>query len=288
MNNPLDITQAYFNAWNAHDSRSIADLFTDNGEYCDPNIKILGQDIGKYVQSLWEAFPDLSFEIVSKAEVSNGMVAAQWLMKGTNKGSFQGLPATGKEVLLTGADFIKIANGKIESVVGYYDSKAVPEQLGLQVLVQPDKLGPFSFGYSVLAQTGKFNKPGAFAITGIWNKDEETPEIRDRGRDTVKELLKMEGFIGAALARSGERSITVTAWNHPEDVSQILQSQAHNNAKRRFWDDLANAAYFSVWVPHHINPMWVRCRECKKMISYEKFNGQCSCGSKLPDPPPYF
>lgn len=288
MSNPLDVALAYFNAWNAHDSGSIANLFNDDGEYRDSNIKILGRDIGKYVQSLWETFPDLSFEIVSKAETNNGMVAAQWIMKGTNKGSFRGLPATGKEVILAGADFIKIANGKIESVVGYYDSKAVPEQLGLQVLVQPDKLGPFSFGYSVLAQTGKFNKPGAFAITGIWNTNEETPEIRDRGRDTVKELLKMEGFIGAALARAGERSITVTAWNHPEDVSQILQSQAHNNAKKRFWDNLANAAYFSVWVPHHINPMWVRCRECKKMSSYEKLNGHCSCGSKLPDPPPYF
>ena len=288
MSNPLDVVQAYFDAWNAHDSGSIARLFTENGEYRDPGIKIRGRDISAYTQSLWDAFPDLTFEIVTKTESSEEIIAVQWLMKGTNKGSFQGLPATGQSVLLPGADFIKITNDKIEFVVGYFDSKVVPEQLGLQVLVQPDKLGPFSFGYSVFAQTGKFNKPGAFAITGIWNSNEETPEIRDRGREVTKELLKMKGFIGAALGRAGERSITVTAWNHPEDVSQILQSQAHNNAKKRFWDDLANAAYFSVWVPHHINPMWVRCRECKKMSSYEKSNGLCSCGCKLPDPPPYF
>ncbi len=288
MSNLLDIAQSYFNAWNAHDSDAIANEFNENGEYSDPNIKIRGRDIGKYAQGLWEAFPDLSFEIVSKAETGNGTAAAQWLMKGINKGKFRGLPPTGKEILVSGADFIKITNGKIESVAGYYDSKAIPEQLGLQILVQPDKLGSFSLGYSVFAQTGKLNKPGAFAITGIWNTDEETPEIRDRGRDTVKELLQMEGFIGAALARAGERSITITAWNHLEDVRQILQSPSHNNAKKRFWDDLANAAYFSVWVPHHINPMWVRCGECKKMNSYEKSNGLCSCGSKLPDPPPYF
>lgn len=287
MSNPLEVVQAYFNAWNAHDSDLIAELFTENGEYRDPGIKIRGRNISAYTKGLWDSFPDLSFDIVSKTE-AGGLIATQWLMKGTNKGSFQGLPATGQSVLLPGADFIKITNSKIESVVGYFDSKVVPEQLGLQVLVQPDKLGPFSFGYSVFAQTGKLNKPGAFAITGIWNKDEETPEIRDRGRDTVKELLKMEGFIGAALARAGERSITVTAWNHPEDVRQILQSPSHNNAKKRFWDNLANAAYFSVWVPHHINPMWVRCGECKKMNSYEKSNGLCSCGSKLPNPPPYF
>ncbi len=288
MSNALDIAQAYFNAWNAHDSGTIAKLFTESGEYRDPGIKIRGRDISAYTQNLWDAFPDLSFEIVSKTESAEGMIAAQWLLKGTNKGSFRGLPATGKSVLLPGADFIKVSNGKIESVIGYFDSKVLPEQLGLQVLVQPEKLGPFSFGYSVLAQTGKPDKPGAFAITGIWNSDEHTPEIRDRGRDTVKELLKMEGFIGAALARAGERSITVTAWNRPEDVSRILQSQSHNEAKKRFWDDLGDAAYFSVWVPHHINPIWVRCSECRKMNSYEKSNGLCACGSKLPDPPPYF
>jgi steroid delta-isomerase-like uncharacterized protein len=288
MSNPLDVAQAYFDAWNAHDSGSIARLFTENGEYRDPGIKIRGRDISAYTQGLWDAFPDLSFEITSKAESAEGTIAAQWLMKGTNNGSFRGLPATGNSVSLPGADFIKVTKGKIESVTGYFDSKAVSEQLGLQVLIQPDKLGPFSFGYSVLAQTGKFNKPGAFAITGIWNSDEDTPEIRDRGRDTVKELLKMEGFIGAALARAGERSITITAWNHPEDVSQILQSQAHNNAKKRFWDNLGDAAYFSVWVPHYINPIWVRCGKCGKMNSYEKSNGLCPCGSKLPDQPPYF
>jgi len=203
MSNILDVVQSYFNAWNAHDSEAIANEFNENGEYSDPNIKIRGRDIGKYAQGLWEAFPDLSFGIVSKAETGNGMAAAQWLMKGINSGRFRGLPPTGKEILLPGADFIKIKNGKIESVIGYYDSKAVPEQLGFQILVQPYKLGSFSLGYSVFAQTGKLSKPGAFAITGIWNKDEETPEIRDRGRDTVKEMLDMEGFIGAALARAG-------------------------------------------------------------------------------------
>jgi steroid delta-isomerase-like uncharacterized protein len=288
MSNPLDVAQAYFNAWNAHDSDSIARLFTENGEYRDPGIKVRGRDISAYTKGLWDAFPDLSFDLISKDDTDDGVIAAQWLMKGTNEGTFRGLPASGKKVLVPGADFIKVVNGQIESVVGYFDSKVVPEQLGLQILIQPNKLGLFSFGYSVLAQTGKIDNPGAFAITGIWNSDEDTPEIRDRGRDTVKGLLKMEGFIGATLVRAGERSITVTAWNHPEDVNKILQSQAHNNAKKRFWDNLGDAAYFSVWVPHHINPIWVRCRECGKMNSYERSNGLCTCGSKLPDPPPYF
>ena len=33
------------------------------------------------------------------------------------------------------------------------------------------------------------------------------------------------------------------AWNRPEDVSQILQSQAHNNAKKRLWDNLGASLF---------------------------------------------
>ena len=64
MSNILDAAQSYFNAWNAHDSEAIANEFNEYGEYSDPNIKIRGRDIGNYAQSLWEGFPDLSFEIV--------------------------------------------------------------------------------------------------------------------------------------------------------------------------------------------------------------------------------
>ena len=57
-----------------------------------------------------------------------------------------GLPPTGKSVTVAGADFIRVAGGKIQTVDGYFDSRAVPEQLGLQVLVQPKEIGPFAFG----------------------------------------------------------------------------------------------------------------------------------------------
>ena len=47
-----------------------------------------------------------------------------------------------ESVTVSGADFIHVTGGKnqepkIQTVDGYFDSRAVPEQLGLQVLVQP-------------------------------------------------------------------------------------------------------------------------------------------------------
>jgi len=288
MTNPLRVAQQYFDAWNARDADSIANLFTETGEYHDPGVKIRGRDIGTYVQGLWGAFPDLSFDLISKADCGDGMVAAQWLMKGTNTGSYRGLPPSGQKVMLPGADFIKVSGDKIESVTGYFDSKLVPEQLGLQVIIQPNQLGPFSFGYSVVAQTGKLQKPGAFSITTIWNADEDTVEVQNRSRDVAKELLQMDGVIGLALFRVGNRGITMTAWETPEAVRQITQSPSHNQALKRFRENLSEAGFTSVWVPQHYNPFWVRCKDCSQMNDYEKSNGTCTCGSRLPEPPPYF
>jgi hypothetical protein len=57
---------------------------------------------------------------------------------------------------------------------------------------------------------------------------------------------------------------------------------------KRFWSELSDAAYTSVWTPDHINPLWVRCGVCHKMNDYEKSNGLCSCGASLPEAPAYF
>jgi hypothetical protein len=114
---------------------------------------------------MWSAFPDLVFDIRSIGHTEEGIVAAQWLMRGTNTGSCRGLPPTGRAVVLAGADFIQVEGDKIRSVQGYFDTRVVPEQLRLQVLIQPHAVGPFTFGTSTSVETGKKSKPGAFSIT---------------------------------------------------------------------------------------------------------------------------
>lgn len=199
-----------------------------------------------------------------------------------------GLPPTGREISVPGADFIEITGDKIKSVTGYFDTRAVPEQLGLQVLVQPNQLGPFSFGSSVAVQLGKRVKPGAFSITSLWNSAEQSEEIHAFTRDTAKDMLGMEGFIDFATVRIGGCGVTISAWEKPENVRGIMKSKAHSETMKRFWSELSDAAYTSVWTPDHINPLWVRCGACNKMNDYEKSNDSCSCGASLPEAPAYF
>src|SRR5687768_5708174 len=105
------------------------------------------------MKGLWAAFPDLTFETESIGEMGPDLVAAQWVMTGTNLGSVMGLPPTGKTVRVRGADFFRMKDGLVQSVTGYFDSRAIPTQLGLDVIVQPNSIGPFRFGISSMVQT---------------------------------------------------------------------------------------------------------------------------------------
>jgi len=285
----LDVAKRYLDAWNARDADAILETFDANGTYCDPTTgEISGAAIGANARRLWSAFPDLSFEIVTLADAGTDRAVVEWVMKGTNTGSFHGLPATDREISLPGVDVIESRAGLIRAVKGYFDTQTIPDQLGLQVLVQPFKVGPFSFGNSVAVQSGKKTKPGAFGITTIWNDDAQTEEIRTITREIATEMLRMEGFIGVSFFRIGDRGVTISAWEKSEHTKQLFNGGAHSEAMRKFWSELGNGAYTSVWVPDHINRLWVRCTVCRKMNACEDNSGVCSCGQQLPEPPSYF
>src|SRR5262249_16356548 len=99
---PVGIAQRYFDAWNRHDANGIVATVEENGTYGDPVTagSLTGAAIAAYAQGLWDAFPDLSFDIASVTENGSGLVSAEWLMKGTNTGPFSGLPPTGAAVVL--------------------------------------------------------------------------------------------------------------------------------------------------------------------------------------------
>jgi steroid delta-isomerase-like uncharacterized protein len=291
MTDALSITQKYFEAWNRHDGGGIVATFAEGGTYTDPSAPALtGEAIAAYAGSLWAAFPDLSFELAGATLAGNGLVATQWLMKGTNTGLFQGLPPSGRSVALPGADFIQIEGDKIRSVQGYFDAGEVPRQLGLQILVQPDALGPFRFSMATAVQSGKRAKPGAFSITSIQARSEgEVEQLGEYGRQIAEDMLQMPGFLGWTGLVIGDRLLTVTAWDNPESPRQLTREGTHLQAMQAFFGpEIAAGGYTSGWVPERINATWVRCTQCGRMADYERANGQCECGQALPELPPYW
>src|SRR5918992_4165187 len=180
-----NVSQEYFEAWNRRDPEAIAATFADGDTYIDPNVPewLTGRDIAEYAAGLFAAFPDLSLNLLGHDSGGDGVVAAQWVMRGTDTGPLRGNPPTGARVALPGADFIVQEGGRIRSVRGYFDRSDFAEQLGLQVIVSPYSVGSVSFGDSVYLQLGKRTKPAAFSLTSLSvRSDQEAREVRGYGQ----------------------------------------------------------------------------------------------------------
>jgi steroid delta-isomerase-like uncharacterized protein len=123
---PIAIAQRYFDGWNRRDPAAVLDTMAPNGTYADPTTggPLSGDAFSGYMKGLFSAFPDVSFEIASVGLAAPDLVAAQWVMRGTNTGSMYGLPPTGKSIELRGADFIRVTDAKVRSVDGMVDHAA--------------------------------------------------------------------------------------------------------------------------------------------------------------------
>lgn len=251
--NSLEIAQTYFDAWNQRDADGIVASMTPDGVYLDPTVPqgVSGQGIVEMVNALWSAFPDLHFELPSANVIGDDRVAAQWVMLGTNTGSFNGLPPTNKPIRLSGADFIEVADGKVKRVQGYFDSGELPKQLGLQIVVQPECVGPFQFGTSVRAWSGRKTKPGEMIITMLEAlTPQDVQRVREMSRAIALDMLKMSGFISHCAFAVGQRMVTISAWEKPGDARQLMRegSALHLRASKQFYADPLATGAIMMWL----------------------------------------
>jgi steroid delta-isomerase-like uncharacterized protein len=290
------VFESYADAWNRHDADGIVATFAEGGTYCDPTTPgpLTGAAIEKYARGLWSAFPDLSFEMARFMEGEDGAgssISAEWVMRGTNTGPMMGLPPTGRAVEVRGVDIAMVEDGKLRSVQGYFDSAAVPRALGLDVIVQPHAIGPFTFGTGLRVSGGSKAVPGAFGITFISSRDKEDElAIRESSVKILQELLAIPGFISAVTTTVEERMMTITAWESPESMAPLMRMGEHRAAVGRYFAtaDYGVGGMTGVWTPHHLGARRVRCPECDKMASVEVPDGKCSCGTVLPEPLAYW
>jgi steroid delta-isomerase-like uncharacterized protein len=77
-----------------------------------------------------EAFTDIS--IVPEKLIAEGdLVTIYWIARGTNTGTGNGLPATGKKVEQAGITIWRIVDGKIKEEWSAFDQLSMMQQLGL-------------------------------------------------------------------------------------------------------------------------------------------------------------
>jgi len=117
------------------DLRKIEELFAPNYVLHDSNFiqKVHGHEgIAQYVATFRAASPDLCFAVEDQI-AERDMVVTRWTARGTHREEFLGLPPTGSQMKMTGIEFDRVIDGKIdEAWVSYHlftDSALDPERV---------------------------------------------------------------------------------------------------------------------------------------------------------------
>lgn len=76
-----------------------------------------------------EAFPDARFTVEDMV-AEGDVVAARLTMRGTHQGPLNGIPATGREVVVTGMSFERVVDGRIVEGWNENDALGMLAQLG--------------------------------------------------------------------------------------------------------------------------------------------------------------
>jgi steroid delta-isomerase-like uncharacterized protein len=77
-----------------------------------------------------QAFADVVVE-PKKLIAEGDLVTVYWIARGTNTGTGNGLPATGKKIELAGITIWRIVDGKIKDEWSAFDQLSMMQQLGL-------------------------------------------------------------------------------------------------------------------------------------------------------------
>ena len=113
------VVRRWIEARNAHDRDMALALFTDEWR----------ERLTSAFDAMTAAFPDL--RITAEDPIAEGdRVVARWSLRGTHRGPFRGIGATGKSVSWSGVDIYTVVDGKIASLVREADNLALLEQLG--------------------------------------------------------------------------------------------------------------------------------------------------------------
>jgi predicted ester cyclase len=284
----INALQAYFGAWNRRDAQAIVAAFDPGGTYTDPAAgeALQGEAMAAYADGLFAAFPDLCFELQEPRPTGPGTFVAEWTMRGSNTGPLNGAPPTGRRVALPGVDLVELGDPGLRSVRGFFDQQTLVEQLGLQALVLPHRVGPVSFGYAVRWESDSAELPGAMSLTMLEVRtEEEAAWVRETTGRMLPEIMRLRGFLGTTTAAVGRRLYTMTAWREPEDAHQ-LRTGPHAEAMREVYGGrIGSAGLTGIWTPLQLAAR-VRCGACGEWQRSGANDCNCYCGARLADRPP--
>lgn len=129
----VDVVNAMIAALNAHDVDGMLACYTDDMEWLDVALEKPERGkaaVGAFLRQLMDVFPDLRYEperIVHEGD----QVIVQFRMYGTHRGTYNGLPPTGKMLVIPSVSVILFRGSLIASDHCYFDNTMTLRQMGL-------------------------------------------------------------------------------------------------------------------------------------------------------------
>lgn len=90
------------------------------------------EEVIEMMRMLWSAFPDCIWNIEELVAVGD-VVVSRNTFKGTHKGTFMNIPATGNKFELNLMNMSRVKNGKIVEEREEYDGLTLMQQLGMEL-----------------------------------------------------------------------------------------------------------------------------------------------------------
>jgi steroid delta-isomerase-like uncharacterized protein len=121
----------YEELWDKWNLNAADELLSDDYGFHLPGVPTaLDRRATKQVVAMFSAsFPDLKHtvdEIIAEGDT----VAARWTVRGTHRGEFQGIPASGKQVTLSGNTIHHLRDGKLRETWLSFDTMELLQQIG--------------------------------------------------------------------------------------------------------------------------------------------------------------
>jgi steroid delta-isomerase-like uncharacterized protein len=121
-------------AWSSHDAEKVLALFTDDCIYEDVTFGVVNQgkaEFQAFANGVFAGVPDFKIELTARF-ITDTWASTEWVMSGTHKGDFPGMPATGKRFSsVRGASIVELQGGQLRRCSDYWDAATVMRQVGL-------------------------------------------------------------------------------------------------------------------------------------------------------------
>jgi steroid delta-isomerase-like uncharacterized protein len=133
-----DFEERFLAAWNSHEADRVLALMTEDVEYRDdawPKTMRGHADVREFLDAIWTAFPDMTFELIGGPYVIPGQPrsAVYWRSRGTHTGPMDppGLAATGRRWEGEGMNVEEYRDGRVSRLRICFDMLEASRQLGL-------------------------------------------------------------------------------------------------------------------------------------------------------------